>query len=75
MDIKDPKYKTTEDLIYVLVIEDKIFKIGKSITTMEKRIGSCHTGKNAYRQKENATNSATNWFILQSVLAINNCMF
>jgi len=75
MDIKNNKYKTTDDLIYVLVIEDKIFKIGKSITTMEKRIGSYHSGKNAYREKENATNSSTNWFVLQTVLAINKPVY
>ena len=71
MDIKDERYKTQEDLIYALVIDGKLLKIGKSITTMKERISSYHCGKNAYRQKANATNSATNWFILQSVLAIN----
>lgn len=71
MEIKDPKYSTQEDLIYALVVDGKLLKIGKSITTMQKRITSYHCGKNSYREKPNATNSATNWFILQSVLAIN----
>lgn len=71
MDIKDDRYKTQEDLIYALVVAGKLLKIGKSITTMQKRIQSYHCGKRAYRSKPNATNSATNWFILQSVLAIN----
>ena len=71
MDIKDPRYLTQEDLIYALVIDGKLLKIGKSITTMKKRVQSYHCGKNAYREKSNATNSATNWYILQSVLAIN----
>ena len=71
MDIKDVRYKTQEDLIYALVINGKLLKIGKSITTMYKRVQSYHCGKNSYREKANATNSATNWYILQSVLAIN----
>ncbi len=70
MEILNNDYSTKEDLIYVLVIENKILKIGKSITTMKKRIQSYHCGKNAYRLKNNSTNSSTNWFILQSVLAI-----
>lgn len=71
MDIKDDRYKKQEDLIYALVVNGKLLKLGKSITTMEKRVTSYHCGKDSYRKKENATNSATNWFILQSVLAIN----
>ena len=71
MDIIDMRYKTKEDLIYALVLDGKLLKIGKSITTMQKRVQSYHCGKNAYREKANATNSATNWYILQSVLAIN----
>lgn len=68
MDIKNPQYNTREDLVYALVVEGKIFKFGKSITTMQKRIQSYHCGKDAYRKKENATNSASNWYVLQSVL-------
>lgn len=71
MDVIDSRYHTKEDLIYALVIDGKLLKLGKSITSMKKRIQSYHCGKNAYREKANATNSATNWYILQSVLAIN----
>lgn len=71
MNILDKRYNTQEDLIYALVINGKLLKLGKSITTMKKRIQSYHCGKDAYRSKPNATNSATNWFILQSVLSIN----
>lgn len=70
MEIIDTRYHTQEDLIYALVIDNKLLKLGKSITTMKKRVQSYHCGKNAYREKQNATNSATNWYILQSVLAI-----
>jgi len=69
--ICDNKYSTEEDLIYALVVGGKLLKLGKSITTMKKRIQSYHCGKNAYRERTNATNSATNWYVLQSVLAIN----
>lgn len=71
MEIINEKYQTQEDLIYALVINGKLLKIGKSITTMKKRVQSYHCGKNSYREKQNATNSATNWYILQSVLSIN----
>ncbi len=71
MEIVDVRYSKREDLIYVMVIGGKILKIGKSITTMKNRVDSYHCGKDSYRVKKNATNSATNWFILQSVLAIN----
>lgn len=71
MEVKDERYAKQEDLIYALVIGGKLLKIGKSISTMKERIGSYHCGKNSYRKKSNSTNSATNWFILQSVLSIN----
>ena len=71
MQILDTRYNSTEDLVYALVVGGKLLKIGKSITTMQKRVQSYHCGKNAYRAKSNSTNSATNWYILQSVLAIN----
>ncbi len=70
MEIIEECYSTQEDLIYALVIGGKLLKIGKTIKTMKNRVGSYHCGKNAYREKENATNSATNWYILQSVLSI-----
>lgn len=68
MKIKDPRYNTDNDLVYALVVEGKILKFGKSITTMKKRVQSYHCGKDKYRTKRNATNSASNWYILQSVL-------
>ena len=75
MKILDERYKTHEDLIYALVIGGKLFKLGKSIDTMKERIQSYHCGKNAYRKKQNSTNSATNWYVLQSVLAINQPVY
>jgi len=75
MNVLDERYNTQQDLIYFLVIENKILKIGKSITTMAKRVKSYHCGKDSYRRKKHATNSATNWFILQSVLSINKPVY
>lgn len=75
IEVKDARYNTQQDLIYVLVVAGRILKIGKSITTMKKRIESYHCGKNAYRLKQNATNSATNWFILQSVIAMDKPVY
>jgi hypothetical protein len=58
-----------EGLVYVFVIEDKIFKIGHTITTIKKRIQSYNCGKTEYRI--NGTNSTTNYFVLQSILLLN----
>lgn len=58
-----------EGFVYVFVIENKIFKIGQSITNLKKRIQSYNCGKIEYRI--NGTNSTTNYFVLQSLLKIN----
>lgn len=71
VNVIDDEYNTRKDLIYALVINEKILKVGKSIKTMKGRIASYHCGKNAYRNKPNSTNSATNWFVLQSALSLN----
>lgn len=56
-------------LVYLFVIDNKIFKIGQSITPITKRIQSYNCGKVEYRI--NGTNSTTNYFVLQSLLKIN----
>ncbi len=58
-----------QGFVYVFVIKDKIFKIGQSITNIKKRIQSYNCGKVEYRI--NGTNSTTNYFVLQSLLNIN----
>lgn len=58
-----------EGLVYVFVINDKIFKIGHTITSIKKRIQSYNCGKVEYRNK--GTNSTTNYFVLQSFLKMN----
>lgn len=62
--------KTKEDgLVYILVIKNKIFKIGQSITNITKRVQSYNCGKTEYRIS--GTNSTTNYFVLQSLLNLN----
>jgi hypothetical protein len=60
---------TKRGLVYVFVIEGKIFKIGHSIKDIKKRVQSYNCGKMEYRI--NGTNSVTNYFVLQSLLNIN----
>lgn len=56
-------------LVYVFVINNKIFKIGHTITPITKRIQSYNCGKIEYRI--GGTNSTTNYFVLQSLLNLN----
>jgi len=56
-------------LVYVFVIEWKIFKIWHSITPIKKRVQSYNCWKTEYRIAW--TNSTTNYFVLQSLLKIN----
>jgi len=58
-----------EGLVYVFVIENKIFKIGHTINSIIKRIQSYNCGRIEHRI--NGTNSTTNYFVLQSFLKIN----
>ncbi len=65
----DEKNMKNEGLVYVFVIQGKIFKIGHSITPITKRVQSYNCGKVEYRK--NGTCSTTNYFVLQSLLNIN----
>lgn len=56
-------------LVYIFVIAGKIFKIGQSITNIKERLNSYNCGKIEYRIS--GTNSTTNYFVLQSLLKIN----
>lgn len=69
IEILDEKKCKEEGFVYIFVIHSKIFKIGQSITNIKKRIQSYNCGKTEYRI--NGTNSTTNYFILQSLLALN----
>ena len=56
-------------VVYVFVIGEKIFKIGYSINSIIDRVQSYNCGKVEYRIS--GTPSTTNYFVLQSLLAIN----
>ena len=69
MEIIDQEKCNIGGLVYIFVINGKIFKIGQSITNIKKRIQSYNCGKIEYRIS--GTNSTTNYFVLQSLLSIN----
>ena len=56
-------------LIYVFVINKKIFKIGQTINTIYDRVQSYNCGKVEHRISGSA--STTNYFVLQSLLELN----
>lgn len=53
-------------MVYALVVNGKILKIGQTITALKKRVNSYNSGKTQYRIR--GTNSGANYFILQSLL-------
>jgi len=69
IEIIDKKNIKKAGLVYVFVLKGKIFKIGHTITTITKRVRSYNCGKVEYRIF--GTNSTTNYFVLQSLLKIN----
>jgi len=68
IEILDQNKIILSGLVYIFVINNKIFKIGHSITPITKRVQSYNCGKVEYRI--NGTNSTTNYFVLQSLLKI-----
>ncbi len=69
IEIINEDFINKEGLVYIFVIENKIFKIGNTITSIIKRVQSYNCGKVEYRIS--GTNSTTNYFVLQSLLKIN----
>ncbi|TQR32497.1 restriction endonuclease [Campylobacter sp. MIT 99-7217] len=69
IEILDEQKCKEKGFVYIFVIKNKIFKIGQSITNIKGRIQSYNCGKVEYRI--NGTNSTTNYFVLQSLLSIN----
>ncbi|MGR3913518.1 MAG: GIY-YIG nuclease family protein [Gammaproteobacteria bacterium] len=55
-------------LVYVMVIGGKIFKIGQTTMKFKGRLSSYNAGKRKLRAR--GTPSTTNYFVLQSLLAI-----
>ena len=69
LEIEDKSQKIDNTgLVYVFVIQGKIFKIGHTITSIKKRVQSYNCGNIEYRIS--GTNYTTNYFVLQSLLAI-----
>ena len=62
-----------EGVVYVFVIDGKIFKVGESINNIKARVQSYNCGKLEYRLK--GTCSTTNFFVLQSLLKINEPVY
>lgn len=73
IEVSDNEMINKEGMVYIFVIDDYIFKIGHTITSIKKRIQSYNYGKTEYRI--NGTNSTTNYFVLQSLLKINRKVF
>lgn len=63
-----PNIKELVGIVYILTIDDKVIKIGETMNTFIDRLGSYNCGKNLNRI--HGTAGTTNWFILQSFLAI-----
>ena len=57
-----------EGIVYVFVIDGKIFKVGESVNSIRARVQSYNCGKLEYRLK--GTCSTTNFYVLQSLLTI-----
>ena len=64
----DDELINKEGIVYVFVIDGKIFKVGESINSIKDRVQSYNCGKLEYRLK--GTCSTTNFYVLQSILAI-----
>ena len=60
------KENMKKSCVYIMVIEDRIFKIGTALRGMAGRIGSYNSGKVKFRTR--GTNSGANYWVLQSML-------
>lgn len=71
LDVKEalPIFYEKEGMVYAFIIDDRVFKLGKTEVTMLERLKSYNCGKIAYR--DNGTCSTTNYMVLQSFLNIN----
>lgn len=66
----EPTDKVRESsLVYLIVVRGKVFKIGATINTIEDRVQSYNCGKLKHRRA--GTCSTTNFFVLQSLININ----
>lgn len=67
-EIHDPDLWGRRGLVYAMVVEDRIFKIGQSINTFKDRLGSYNSGRMSFRSR--GTNSSSNFFALQTFLQL-----
>ena len=65
-EVHDEDMMKQKGLVYAMVVDGRIFKIGQSINTLKSRLGSYNAGKMGNRFK--GTCSTANFFILQSLL-------
>ena len=61
--------KDRAGLVYIFVINNKIFYIGDTTNTIKKRMSSINCGTKENREK--GTASTNNFYLLQSILNIN----
>lgn len=64
------KIKRKKRLVYIMVIEDKIFSVGCTNRSLRKRISSYDNGKKRYRERTEK-HYKNSYYILQSLLNIN----
>ena len=69
LNIQEPQISTICGVVYVLVVNQRILKIGQSTTTITKRLRSYNTGTQSLRIRGSA--GGANFFILQSLLNFN----
>lgn len=65
------EYSSESGLVYIIVVDGVIFKIGQTSKTMKARIQSYNCGKQSYRDN-GGTNSVSNYYVLQSLIALQN---
>jgi len=68
IEVIDKKYFDSSGLVYIMVVNGKIFKIGHTINTIKDRVQSYNCGKLKFRLR--GTASVTNFYVLQSLLAL-----
>ncbi|GHV16191.1 hypothetical protein AGMMS49938_15940 [Fibrobacterales bacterium] len=73
IEIIDKEKFDCSGLVYIMVIKGKIFKIGHTINTIKNRVQSYNCGKLKFRLS--GTASTTNFYVLQSLLALNSEVF
>jgi len=69
MNMDHTETKEQKDIVYIFALNNKILKVGSTGTNLRQRLASYNTGKKKYA--DSGTCSTTNFFVLQSLLNIN----